>query len=250
LPSSRCWVLALFWAVLGGVGVLAVFPYLLAVLPQRPSEDALLLALAQAGQASVLFFLLNWLGFRLGQPLGLDAPLSRALLCERRWPERAPARMALALVAGGGTGLVVLVLDQVFQPFLPPLPQPLTEEGIPQLYRLLASLYGAIAEELQFRLFLMTVLVWLLSRLRRSPSAPPARWMFWSALCASALLFGVGHVPLALRLWPPTAVVIGRILLLNGLAGMVFGWLYWRRGLEYAMLAHGAADLVVHGIGG
>jgi membrane protease YdiL (CAAX protease family) len=33
---------------------------------------------------------------------------------------------------------------------------------------------------------------------------------------------------------------------LNSLAGLVFGWLYWRRGLKAAMVAHFSADLVLH----
>jgi membrane protease YdiL (CAAX protease family) len=32
----------------------------------------------------------------------------------------------------------------------------------------------------------------------------------------------------------------------NGLAGVVFGWLYWRRGLLAAMVAHLTFDLVLH----
>ena len=35
-------------------------------------------------------------------------------------------------------------------------------------------------------------------------------------------------------------------VVLNSLAGIAFGWLYWRRGLEAAMIAHFAADLVLH----
>ena len=33
---------------------------------------------------------------------------------------------------------------------------------------------------------------------------------------------------------------------LNGLVGLVCGWLFLRRGLEHAMLAHFAGDLVLH----
>jgi hypothetical protein len=33
---------------------------------------------------------------------------------------------------------------------------------------------------------------------------------------------------------------------LNGIGGIVFGWLYWRNGLESAMTAHFSADIVVH----
>ena len=42
-----------------------------------------------------------------------------------------------------------------------------------------------------------------------------------------------------------TPLVIARTLVLNGLAGVVFGWLYWRRGLLAAMVAHFTFDLVV-----
>lgn len=31
----------------------------------------------------------------------------------------------------------------------------------------------------------------------------------------------------------------------NGAPGVVFGWLYWRRGLYSAMLAHFGLDLVI-----
>jgi membrane protease YdiL (CAAX protease family) len=37
-----------------------------------------------------------------------------------------------------------------------------------------------------------------------------------------------------------------RTVLLNSLAGVLFGWLYVRRGLEAGMLAHFAGDLVLH----
>ena len=54
----------------------------------------------------------------------------------------------------------------------------------------------------------------------------------------SALLFGAGHLPTTATLMPLTPLVITRALLLNGLGGIVFGWLYWKRGLLAAMLAH------------
>ena len=34
------------------------------------------------------------------------------------------------------------------------------------------------------------------------------------------------------------------VLLDNGVAGVVFGWLYWRRGLIAAMVCHGSADVI------
>jgi membrane protease YdiL (CAAX protease family) len=43
-----------------------------------------------------------------------------------------------------------------------------------------------------------------------------------------------------------TPALIARALILNGIPGIAFGWLYWRRGLEAAMVAHFSADLVLH----
>ena len=61
-----------------------------------------------------------------------------------------------------------------------------------------------------------------------------------------ALVFGAGHLPMAAKLVPLTAGVVARVVAYNALAGLVFGWLYWKRGLEHAMLAHFSADLVLH----
>ena len=40
--------------------------------------------------------------------------------------------------------------------------------------------------------------------------------------------------------------MIVRALVLNGIGGIVFGWLYWKRGLLAAVLAHFSADVVLH----
>src|SRR5205085_1824225 len=42
---------------------------------------------------------------------------------------------------------------------------------------------------------------------------------------------------------PMTGGVVAHVLLGNGIAGVVFGWMFRRRGLEGAMVAHGAADV-------
>jgi len=45
---------------------------------------------------------------------------------------------------------------------------------------------------------------------------------------------------------PLSPAVIARAVILNGIPGVAFGWLYWQRGLEAAMVAHFSADLVLH----
>ena len=66
----------------------------------------------------------------------------------------------------------------------------------------------------------------------------------WLAILVSAVLFGVGHLPAAAMVGMPlTAPVIARVVTLNAFAGIVFGWLFWRRSLEAAMLAHAVTHL-------
>ena len=66
------------------------------------------------------------------------------------------------------------------------------------------------------------------------------------AVVVAAIAFGAGHLPAAAKVWPLDTVVVTRTLLLNGIAGLVFGWFYVRHGLESAMLSHFCADLVLH----
>ena len=47
-----------------------------------------------------------------------------------------------------------------------------------------------------------------------------------------------GHLPAIAALTPLTPIVILRTVGLNALLGLAFGWLFWRRGLEHAMVAH------------
>jgi membrane protease YdiL (CAAX protease family) len=70
--------------------------------------------------------------------------------------------------------------------------------------------------------------------------------LYWSAIVIAAVLFGAGHLPATAALTPLTLVVVSRAIVLNGIAGVAFGVLYWRNGLEAAMLAHFGSDVVLH----
>ena len=54
----------------------------------------------------------------------------------------------------------------------------------------------------------------------------------------AALVFGASHLGAVSTLVPLTAAIVIRTILLNALGGVVFGWWFWQRHLEAAMLAH------------
>lgn len=224
--------------LLSALGALALVPYLMVLQPDAFAQLPVPLPLAlvlQSVQATLIFTLLAFLGLRAGAAQGLGAPLLQSRLEGDRPAPIGWAGLAKALGLGLALACGVAGIDLLFGLEVPETQRPEAWRG------LLASLYGAVAEEVQLRVFLMGVLAWGLGKIGRGRA-----WPIWVALVLAALLFGVGHLPAAIALWGPTPEVVVRTLLLNGLLGLPFGWLYWRRGFAHAAAAHLGADLALH----
>jgi membrane protease YdiL (CAAX protease family) len=236
---------ALTLAAAGAVSVLLLMPYLFAVMPQlaaRIPVSLTLFALAQTLQAGIVFLLLAWAGLRLGYAHGLDAPLLRHWLGAGT-PCPTPARWLSSLGLGVTVACICILADKALGAWAPSALA--TAAPVAQWWQgLLASFYGGIGEEVLCRLFLVSALVWLGARLLRT-SAPHAG-VYWTAIVVSAVLFGIGHLPALAQTTPLDAANGSRVIGLNALVGVAFGWLFWRRGLEHAMAAHFSADLVLH----
>ncbi|MGE5094949.1 MAG: CPBP family intramembrane glutamic endopeptidase [Betaproteobacteria bacterium] len=253
--SSRHFRLALCLGTAGAASTVLLFPYLLALMPgifskaQQAGIGLPVVIGAQLVQAFVVFTLASWAGLRVGHPMGLDAPILRAWVYGTP-PVRLERRtLALACAIGLAAGAAVVALDHAIHPWMPAAKGALP--SAPERWKgFLASFYGGIGEELQVRLFLMTLLTWLawklLARGRRSP--PPVA--AWIAIVLAALAFGAGHLPAVAQVWPLDVVVVLRTLSLNGMVGVACGWLFYRHGLEHAMSAHFCADIVLHVIAG
>lgn len=94
-------------------------------------------------------------------------------------------------------------------------------------------------EEVILRWGVMSLLLLLFRRLL--PGGDAALFL---AILLAALLFAALHLPaLAASGAPLEGGVVARTLLLNTVAGSFFGWLFARRDLLAAMLAHAAAHL-------
>ncbi|MFT9820331.1 type II CAAX prenyl endopeptidase Rce1 family protein [Lysinibacillus sp. NPDC056185] len=74
-----------------------------------------------------------------------------------------------------------------------------------------------------------------------------AVWIFVVVNSVSALLFAAGHIPATVAMFGGlNTLVLVRCFLLNGISGMVFGWLYQKLGLQYAMMAHALGHAFHH----
>lgn len=108
----------------------------------------------------------------------------------------------------------------------------------------MAAFAAGISEELLTRFFLMTVTVLLLLKIFHLPR----KVAVWSAIFLIALVFAAGHLPATAELVELTPLVLIRAFLLNGIGGVVFGFLYWKKGLESAIVAHIFADVLLYGL--
>jgi membrane protease YdiL (CAAX protease family) len=178
------------------------------------------------------------IGVGLGPAVGLAA-FDRGIDAARR--------LALAVPLGLGAGALIVGLDVlVFVPLVqdavvanPTVP---VSPSLPAWQRAVAGLYGGVTEEILLRFGLLTLLLWAGWRLRGRRRQD---WLAWTAIVVAAVLFGLGHLPATAAIFELTPAVIARAIVLNGIGGVVFGWLYWRHDLLAAMVAHYAADVVL-----
>ena len=83
-----------------------------------------------------------------------------------------------------------------------------------------------------------------LGGLFRNKCKKPATGILIAANVIAALLFAAGHLPATAMLMGITPMILFRCFLLNGGFGLLFGWLYRKYGLRYAMIAHGGCHVV------
>ncbi|UYZ13114.1 CPBP family intramembrane metalloprotease [Brevibacillus sp. WF146] len=103
------------------------------------------------------------------------------------------------------------------------------------LYFLGSVLYGGIIEEILLRFGLMTLIIWIASKMTRSANS---NGIYIAGIVVAALLFAAGHLPATAQMLGVSPLSVTRTLLLNFLPGIGYGYLYWKHGLAYAMLGH------------
>ena len=246
-------VLALF--ALGMTGVVALAAFAAPSLRAVPGLEALpfpvLVALA-AVNSTVLLAVFVLLGAATAPRVGLRSHVYA--WATRRGADRDRFRDSVRIAVGLGTALfaLVAVLDAAFAPFVRPGGGTVVSDA--ESLRALAGsipmrlLYGGITEELLLRWGLMAPIAWAIWRVRgrlgRATGTPSDATM-WAAIVASAVLFGVGHLPALATSLGLTPALVVRTVVLNAVVGLGLGWLFWRRSLEAAMVAHATFHVVL-----
>lgn len=257
--SEFFWNLFFILFVLGFIGTLAVIPYSLQLNPgalealrakmaesKKPLPPYLVIILSSSVQGVILSAVAVFLGLLASEQVGLGLPIFTALAAGEPVGADLLTFVPTAILAGALGGVILMVLEYFI--FYPRLPKPLKEnEKQSALWkRALACFYGGFVEEILMRLFVMAGIAWLISLVWKAASPAETTVILWIANILAALLFGAGHLPATAQMTKLTPLVLVRAFLLNGLCGLVFGWLFMRFGLESAIVAHFTADIVIH----
>ncbi len=236
----------LFFILLGLslFSVICVLPYVLTVqgeVIQATGVPIEAILLVQFVQSIILFSIAIFLGLLFTKKINFHLPLFEAIVHRENSKEVLNRIAGISILFGVVTAISIYVLDVLF-----------TAQGAgisthqvyaPVWQTLLAAFYGGIAEEVLMRLFLMTFFIWVSMKLFRRDYPPTAG--IWISIVLTAVIFGLGHLPITASLTAISPLVVVRAVVLNGVGGVVFGWLFWKKGLESAMIAHFTTDIVL-----
>ena len=232
---------ALFLMGLPGVVLVGLFiiPAMLQFAPDKPTTSTQVIIAVTIAQSSVFLLLALWAGGTLASKVGLEAPIVSGLIRGNRPSSGFQTPLLYGLV-GGVVGAIILFLATRYAPagltgiqakLSPPLP--------------VRVFYGGVTEELLTRWGLMSLILWSLWRFVQDGSGLPQPRLVWVAITLSAMLFGVLHLPvIAALVGKLTGVVVSYVVAANALFGLVAGFLFWRHGLEAAIVAHGSAHVI------
>jgi hypothetical protein len=244
------WILFIA-SLLGG---LAIIPYSLRLLTAASQKKPLKMSVPKIMllsflQTTVLFAIVVGVGLFVAHAIRLGAPYIETVLTGTPVNPGIMTILQIGIVLGVLAGMVLLLADLLFMPYWPEVLLD-TARKTTLSENFLASFYGGINEELLMRLFGFSVLAWLLSRMWHTPTGLPTSAVFWIVNVIMAVVFGLGHLP-ALKgmLGKITPVMFTRTMLLNAPVGLICGWLFWKYGIEAAIIAHFAADIIYH-VGG
>lgn len=159
-------------------------------------------------------------------------------------------RLLIPGIIGVALGVFIIVMDIIFSRF----------NGIGRLQHppfpssIFASLSAGIGEEILFRLFFVSLWIWLISIVILKGKYRTQ--VFWVVTAISALAFALGHLPAVMILFNYTSLneippaLISELILLNGVVS-VFAAYYMRKyGFLTAVGIHFWTDVIWHVIWG
>ncbi len=239
MSQNQKFIITLLLIALAGIASLYLVPLETLVPEGEIDLPPHLLKLVLLIQPAVLSLIAILIGVFLSSKVGLSAPVLETLSKGMPLGSKLKQQLIPATIGGIGVAFILLAYGYITEAFF-------INSGSDILSKVLALnpplltkvLYGGMVEEILMRWGFMTLIIWGLWKLSEGHN-PPTTVIIWTGICLSAFLFALGHFPVLYGITDnPPLWIMGSVLIGNALPGIWFGWLYYKFGLEAAMIAH------------
>jgi Type II CAAX prenyl endopeptidase Rce1-like len=235
--ARRAWPIA-------AIGLVGIFSLLWQPIPPELTSKAPdLAALPPIAQRAVLIvnplvllIATTLVGAAIAHRVGL-----RSILAGTASTEKRGRALAASAIVGFVLGVLIAGLDAAITPHLGQAWQSLAANAPHGRTDLaIGLLYGGLTEEVIMRWGIMSLLAFAIGVTLGERFGVGA---MASAIVLAAVIFAIAHLPALAAQIDLTLPIVTRTLLLNGSAGLLYGWLFYRHHLEAAMVAHAATHL-------
>lgn len=182
---------------------------------------------------TILLLIAVVVGTVLYDKVGFSVPTISSILKIKKPKIKLIEQIKFGVTVGLLTGILTNVTGLLFKTSLP---QEFIELGNKVKITTIARFgYGGITEELLMRFGFMTFVVWVIFKITKKLGNST----YWTGIVLASIIFAIGHFPVVFNaVQNPTIPLLTYVLIGNSIAGLFFGWLYWKKGLEAAFIGH------------
>lgn len=237
--KKKLWFLIFFLGFLWILSILAVDFHLEKIIPAEKLAwfEKWQISLLLMINPTILLIIATTVWVVLYDKIKLKLPIFEKILGKNEIKISWKNSIFIGILAGIFAGLFIRFFGILMASHLPDAL--FTNNEMPIISRIF---YWWIFEEILIRFGLMTLLAWIFYKIFKKKNI----WIFGSAIIISSIIFGVGHLPvMKLLVWDLTTIIIFYTIFGNFIPGLIFGFLYYKNGLESAMITHIVTHIIL-----
>jgi membrane protease YdiL (CAAX protease family) len=202
------WKMFIILLISSIVTTLMVLPYTLAISPALAKIFIPFVLFAQLIQSFILFSIAIFIGLFLAKRVGFNLPVLEVWLEGKEIGSYLKSILGISIGLGILTSILIIILSFIFTPVSSVFQN--ASISVPSWKAFLACFYGGIGEEILLRLFLMTLIVWIFFKIKKTADGKPTVIGIWLAIIISSVIFGLGHIPITGFITSITPIVVIR----------------------------------------
>ncbi len=182
---------------------------------------------------SIFLLIAVIVGTVLYDRVGLSVPTISSVLNIEQSQIRFIEQIKYGIIYGLLSGILIIIIGVVFKSVIPQ--EFIDIENKMKVTTIARFGYGGLTEEILMRFGFMSFIIWIVSKIFKNLNSAT----YWIGIIIASLIFAIGHFPIVFNVVEsPTFSLLTYVLIGNSVAGVFFGWLYWKKGLEAAFIGH------------